>query len=87
MKGTTERVARHTYKLYQADGPADGSKRLFRGPRHRHPYLVGTLRSRAYSRFRVGASQTRLVSLVVLAYWNYRDLGPDDDSGQPASTC
>jgi hypothetical protein len=37
------------HKLYRAEGPVDGrfTKELFRGPRVRHPYPVGTLRSRA----------------------------------------
>src|SRR6266567_2089414 len=70
-------------------GPADGryTKGLFRGSRLRLPYLVGTLRSRACSQFRVVAPQTRLFPVVVLACWNDRCLGSDDDSGQPASTC
>src|SRR6266404_5344028 len=81
----------HRGKLSALEGPADGrhTKNLFRGSRLRLPYIVGTLRPRAGSQFCVVAYQTRLFLVVVLAYWNYRCPGSNDNSGQLASrfTC
>src|SRR5258707_15221658 len=89
MKSTARRSTPPKHKHYRAEGPADGrfTKELFRGPRVRHPYPVGTLRSRACNQFCVVAYQTRLVSVVVLACWNCRCVCSDDNSRQPASTC
>jgi hypothetical protein len=39
------------------------------------------------SQFRVVDYQKRLVSLVVLACWDCRGFGSDDNREQPASTC
>jgi len=50
-------------------------------------YIVGALRSRACSRFRLVTFQARPVSMVDLARWSCRSLGSDDNSVGLASGC